>query len=820
MDLSYKWLSEYLDVKLTAEEISEILTSTGLEVGSVHKKEQIKGGLAGVVVGKVITCLKHPNADSLSVTTVDIGGDDLLDIVCGAPNVTKGQKVAVATVGCTLYPDGDDNGFKIKKSKIRGEVSEGMLCAEDELGIGKSHDGILILDDKANVGTPLYDYMNFEDDYVIEVDITPNRVDGASYIGVARDIVASLKSKGEKINLLYPNVDNFAIDDESVIIDIEVKDTDTCPIYTGLTVSNLKVAPSPDWLQNKLRTMGLSPINNVVDITNYVLFETGQPLHAFDTNKIDGNKIVVKTGMGGTIFTTLDGVERKLDNADLMICSSTKPMCIGGVFGGSDSGVSDTTTSIFLECAYFSPASIRKTAKRHGLSTDASFRFERGVDPNGLEFALKRAAILLQDVCGGKVSSPIKSVANKKFAHHKVECTVDNVNRLIGEKLTLEQITTILESLEIKVATKDNNAFVATVPTYRVDVTREVDIVEEILRIYGYDTVKIPSSVKSALQYFSGRDNYSIKEGVSDYLSSLGYNEMWSNSLTKSSYYDDLKDYPASRLTTLENPLSTDLNAMRQSLFFGGMEAIRLNQNRKNPDLRLYEFGNCYYKNKTENDGEDPLTKYSEKDFLAMFVTGAKEELSWSMPKTPSSFYTLKGQIDNVLTRANFDIDKLEINVIETDFSNEALEYSFDKQRIAIIGKVKLKFKDLFSIDNDIYYAELACQNILEKIYTRNIMFQELPKYPSVRRDLSLLLPKEVKYSELVREAMDTEKNILTKVGLFDVYEGKNLPGGTKSYALSFTLLDKKKTLNDKQIDKTMQRIQKAFEQKFACRLR
>ncbi|MFV0346344.1 MAG: phenylalanine--tRNA ligase subunit beta [Bacteroidales bacterium] len=820
MDLSYKWLSEYFDVKLSAEKISEILTSTGLEVGAVHKKEQVKGGLEGVVVGKVITCLKHPNADSLSVTTVDVGGDDLLDIVCGAPNVAEGQKVAVATVGCTLYPDGDDNGFKIKKSKIRGEVSEGMLCAEDELGIGKSHDGILILDDKASVGTPMYDYMNFEDDYVIEVDITPNRVDGASYIGVARDIVASLKSKGEKIKLLYPNVDNFANDDESLIIDIEVENADACPIYMGLTVANLKVAPSPDWLQNKLRTMGLSPINNVVDITNYVLFETGQPLHAFDVLKVDGNKIVVKTGMEGTNFTTLDDVERKLDNADLMICSSSKPMCIGGVFGGRDSGVNDSTTSIFLESAYFNPVSIRKTAKRHGLSTDASFRFERGVDPNGVAFALKRAAMMLKEICGGKISSSVKSVVSKEFTPHKVECRVDNINRLIGDKLTLEQISNILESLEIKVDAKDDNAFVAIVPTYRVDVTREVDLIEEILRIYGYDTVKIPTTVKSALQYFSGRDNYAIKEGVSDYLSSLGYNEMWSNSLTKSSYYDDLKDYPASKLTTLENPLSTDLNAMRQSLFFGGMEAIRLNQNRKNPDLRLYEFGNCYYKNKVEKDGNDPLTKYSEKDFLAMFVTGAKEELNWNMPKTPSSFYTLKGQVDNLLTRANFDVDKLEINIIETDFSAEALEYSVEGARIAVMGKVKQKFKDLFDIDNDVYYAELACQNILEQIYTRNIIFEELPKFPSVKRDLSLLLPNDVKYADLVAAALETERNILTRVGLFDVYEGKNLPEGTKSYALSFTLLDKKKTLNDKQIDKTMQRIQKTFEQKFDAKLR
>lgn len=820
MDLSYKWLSEYFDIELTAEKIGEILTSTGLEVGSIQKKEHIKGGLKGVVVGKVITCVKHPNADTLSVTTVDIGNKDLLDIVCGAPNVAEGLTVAVATVGCTLYPTDDENGFKIKKSKIRGEISEGMLCAEGELGIGNSHKGILILDKDAKPGTPLYEYMNFEDDYIIEVDITPNRVDGASYIGAARDIVASLKSKGAKINLLYPDISDFKNTDESLTIDIDVQDTNACPIYTGLTITDLKIAQSPQWLQSKLRAMGLNPVNNVVDITNYVLFETGQPLHAFDIDKIDGNKIIVKSGMGGTTFTTLDNVERKLDNTDLMICNSTNPMCIGGVLGGGDSGVSNATTSIFLESAYFNPASIRKSAKRHSLNTDASFRFERGADPNGVIFALKRAAIFLRDVCGGKISSPITSIASKKFTPQKVECTAENISRLIGEKLTLKQISNILESLEIEVDAKDDNAFVATVPTYRVDVIREVDIIEEVLRIYGYDTVMIPTSVKSALQYFSGRDNYAIKEGVSDYLSSLGYHEMWSNSLTKASYYSDLKDYPANKLTILENPLSADLNAMRQSLFFGGMEAIKLNQNRKNANLKLYEFGNCYYKNKARKDGEDPLTKYSEKDFLAMFVTGTKEEPSWNTPKTPTSFYTLKGQVDNLLIKASFNIDKLEVNILETDFSDEALEYSTNGNRIAILGKVKPKFKNLFSIDNDIYYAELACQNILENIYSRSIVFEELPKYPSVRRDLSLLLPKNVKYSDLVNTAMETEKNILANVDLFDVYEGGSLPNGTKSYALSFTLLDKKKTLADKQIDKTMLKIQKSLEQKFGAQLR
>jgi phenylalanyl-tRNA synthetase beta chain len=817
MNISYKWLKDYIDTDLRPEQLEAILTQTGLEVGSIEEVESIKGGLRGLVIGHVVTCEKHPNSDHLSKTTVDVGTGELLPIVCGAPNVAAGQKVVVATVGTTLY-DGDQE-FKIKKSKIRGEVSEGMICAEDEIGIGTSHDGIMVLPESAIVGTPAGKYFNIESDYCIEVDLTPNRVDGASHIGVARDLAAFL-GKTEKISYQKPIVDQFEVDDHSLEIPVEVVNPEACPRYCGVTISGVEIKESPEWLQNRLKTIGLSPINNVVDVTNYVLFECGQPLHAFDADEITGGKVLVQTLPAGTKFTTLDEVERELHPDDLMICNTSEPMCIAGVFGGVKSGVKGSTRNIFLESAYFDPVYVRKTARRFGLSTDASFRFERGVDPNNTIYALKRAALLIKEVAGGKISSSITDLYATPIEDFKVDVSYANIQRLVGKDLGATMIKNILTSLEIKIDSETASGLLLSVPPYRVDVKREADVIEEILRIYGYNNIEIPTQVNAALQYSVKPDPVRIRNIAADMLSAWGFNEIWSNSLTKASYYENRESLSAEKTVKLFNPLSADLNGMRQTLLFGGLEAIAYNANRKNADLRLYEFGNCYFKTGSELP-ESPLKNYSEEEHLALFVSGQKERESWALPQTGSSFFQLKAYVENLLAKFGLDTNRLKVEDFRNDLVAEGLCYAaFNGRKIVEFGIVARKLQKEFDIENPVYYADFNMANLILEHKNTKTTFNELPKYPEVRRDLALLLDKGIRFQQISDIAFKQERKLLREVDLFDVYEGKGVPEGKKSYAVSFILRDDEKTLNDKQIEKIMARFIQSFEKELGAQLR
>lgn len=816
MKIAYSWLKEYIQLNKTPEEICDILTQTGLEVGGMEEVETIKGGLQGLVIGEVMTCAEHPNSDHLSITTVNVGTNEALPIVCGAPNVAAGQKVVVATVGTTLY-DGDQE-FTIKKSKIRGEVSMGMICAEDEIGIGTDHDGIMVLDENAKVGTPAKDYFRIESDWVIEVDLTPNRIDGASVIGVARDLAAFL-SKAEKTSYSKPSVDAFKVDNHDLEIPVEVGTPEACPRYAGVTISGVEIKESPEWLQNRLKMIGHSPINNVVDITNYVLFETGQPLHAFDADEIAGNKVVVKTLNAGTKFTTLDEVERELHQDDLMICNTEEAMCIGGVFGGIKSGVKDSTKNIFLESACFDPVYIRKTARRHGLNTDASFRFERGVDPNNTIYALKRAAMLIKEIAGGNISSEIVDIYPEPIEDFKVEVSYANIARLIGKDLGAELIKNILTSLEIKIDAETETGLSLSVPPYRVDVKREADVIEEILRIYGYNNVEIPTQVNASLQTAEKPSPDGVKNLVAEMLTAQGFNEIWSNSLTKASYYENLKDFKAEQTVIILNPLSADLNGMRQTLLFGGLESIAYNANRQSKNLKFYEFGNCYFYKGTQLK-EQPANNYWEENHLGLFVTGNKEQENWTTKEDSASFFGLKSYAEKILKRLGLLNQNTQVGSSESELFSDGLSYIYNNKVVLELGIVAGSFLKKFDIDSPVYYADFNWDNVFHAHKKHKVLFDELPKFPAVRRDLALLIDKIVTFNQIKELAFKSERQLLREVDLFDVYEGKGVPEGKKSYAVSFILRDDNKTLNDKQIDKTMQRLIAAFGRDLAAELR
>ena len=817
MKISYNWLKSYIQFDHNPSQLCELLTSIGLEVGGTEEVESIRGGLKGLVIGKVVTCVPHPNSDHLSITTVDTGSGEILPIVCGAPNVRAGQKVVVAKVGTTLY-DGEQ-AFEIKKAKIRGEISEGMICSETEIGVGSDSSGIMVLPEETVIGTSASTYFKVESDWVIEVDITPNRIDGASHIGVARDIAAALKQSGEN-GYKKPSVEGFKVDNHQLDINVEVVNPEACPRYSGVSISGVEVGESPDWLKNRLKSIGLTPINNIVDITNFVLFETGQPLHAFDADQITGGKVIVKTLMPGTLFKTLDGAERKLDEKDLMICNSNEGMCIAGVFGGIDSGIKMNTRNVFLESACFDPVFIRKTSRRHGLFTDASFRFERGTDINATIYALKRAALLIQEIAGGTISSEIKDYYPQPVKGYPVEISYHNINRLIGKTIPRETLKEILGSLEIEIVAETDRGLSLMVPTYRVDVHREVDVIEEVLRIYGYNNVEIPTHVSASLSYAENPDPNKVKNVVADYLAAQGFFEMWSNSLTKSSYYEGMNDYPAEKTVKLFNPLSSDFGGMRQTLLYGGLECIQLNTNRKNSDLRLFEFGNCYFFKGTHYK-EDPAANYFEEEHLALFITGNRENQNWLTPESTTSFFLLKSFVENILTRLGFSLEQLKMNESGNEIFSEGLVYETgNKQKLVEFGVVSPKWAKPFDLENAVYYADFDWGQILWESKKNQVKFSELPKYPEVRRDLALVLDKDVKFSTIKNIAIASEKQLLKSVSLFDVYEGKGVPEGKKSYAISFILRDDYKTLNDKQIDKTMERILMACEKQAGARLR
>ncbi len=807
MKISYNWLKEYINTDLPPATIAEILTDTGLEVEGVEEIETIKGGLRGVVIGEVLTCEPHPNADRLKKTTVNVGNGEPLQIVCGAPNVAAGQKVPVATVGTTIYTDEGD--FKIKKSKIRGEVSQGMICAEDELNLGGSHDGIMVLDTDAKVGTPAAEYFNIESDHVFEIGLTPNRTDAMSHYGVARDLRAALLRHGHRgIELTLPSVNSFSVSSHNLSIDIKVENTDACPRYTGVSVKGVKVAPSPDWLQNRLRAIGLAPVNNVVDITNYVLHESGHPLHAFDADQIAGQQVIVKTMPGGSKFTTLDDKERELHQDDLMICNSEEAMCIAGVFGGAKSGVTESTQNVFLEAAYFSPVSVRKTAKRHALNTDASFRYERGVDPEMTIYALKRAASLIRDIAGGEIAMAIKDVQAKKIEGADVTLNLERMTSLIGQEIPVEMVRSILQSLDIKIKSESGGIMLLEVPPYRTDVTREADIVEEVLRIYGFNAIEIDQKMHISVAQTDPKGEGRYREMVSTALSSRGFTEIMNNSLTRPSYFNG-NGYQAEESVEMLNPLSQDLAVMRQSLLFGGLETVARNANRQRPNLKLYEFGNTYRKT---SDG------YQEANRLALWQSGQQQEESWKLNQQPTDFYYLKAEVENILRSMGFSEWK------ESDSDKEvfdfALDISINKKTVVTLGKLKSGVCKLAEVKQEVFYADMDWDYLAKKAKKNKISFSDLPRFPEVRRDLALLLDKKVSYRELKNTAENSEKKLLKRVNLFDVYEGKNLPEGKKSYAMSFILRDDEKTLNDKQVDKVMEKILLQFKQEFSAELR
>jgi len=818
MNISYNWLKDYINIDLTPEEVAAALTQVGLETGSIEEVESIKGGLKGLVVGEVLTCRPHPNSDHLSLTTVNIGEVDPLPIVCGAPNVAAGQKVIVATVGTVLYKG--EESFTISKSKIRGEVSMGMICAEDEIGIGNDHRGIMVLSPDSKVGTPASEFFNVKSDFVLEVDLTPNRIDSASHIGVARDLAAFL-SQQKETHYTRPDVSQFKVDNHSLPVSVTIENPEACPRYSGVTISGIKIKESPEWLKNRLKAIGLNPINNVVDITNYVLFETGQPLHAFDADDIAGGKIIVKTLPGGTKFQTLDAVERELNEKDLMICNAQEGMCIGGVFGGIKSGIKEVTSNIFLESAYFNPVYIRKTARRHGLNTDASFRFERGVDPNGIIYALKRAALLVKELAGGQISSEIVDVvANPSIMNpFKVSISFAHITRLIGKEIPKENIIKALKSLEIVVEEETEEGLKLSVPPYRVDVRMEADVIEEILRIYGYDKILPSPKVKSTIQHLAKPDKLKIQNLVSETLTAKGFNEIMSNSLTKSAYYENCQAFKAEHSVKLFNPLSSDLNVMRQTLLFGGLEAISRNINFRNSDLRLYEFGNVYFFDGNKKT-EKPVQNFSEEEHVGIWITGKKETPNWAVTEENTSFFTLKACLENIFLRIGIDSTQCQIEFISDDLISEGLEYRYKKNVIARIGYVDGKLLKSIDIPSDVFYGDIFWTSLLKLVGELKVSYTPLPKYPEVRRDLALLIDKQTKFSAIREWAFKAERQILRSVNVFDVYEGKNLTEGKKSYAVSFILMDEKQTLNDKQIDKTMNKLITVFEKEVGATIR
>ena len=806
MRISYNWLKQFIKLDWKSEETADLLTDLGLEVEGVELFQSVKGGLVGVVVGEVMSCEKHPDADRLKITKVNIGDNQELQIVCGAPNVAKGQKVPVATIGTMLF-DKEGIEFQIKKGKIRGQESHGMICAEDELGLGESHDGIMVLDSKLIPGTPLAKILEIENDEVFEIGLTPNRADAMSHLGVARDLKAGLAQKNIHTEFITPSSSNFRIDKRTLKIDVEVKDVKLAPRYCGVTISGLTIKPSPNWLQNRLKAIGISPKNNVVDVTNYVLHELGQPLHAFDASKING-KIIVKTLPTGTKFTTLDDVERTLHEEDIMICDEKNPLCIAGVFGGKNSGVTDSTSNIFLESAYFNPIAIRKTAKRHSLSTDASFRFERGIDPTITEYALKRAAMLIREVAGGEITSDIIDVYPKKIDDFSVILNFKNVNKIIGQEIPIETIKKILVSLDIKVTSVSDAGLGLIIPAYRVDVQREIDVIEEILRVYGYNNISYSNKINATFSNSSRTEDYKIQNIIANQMNAFGFHEIMANSLTTPDYVKLSKNLKEEFNVIMLNPLSNDLAAMRQSLLFSGLEAISYNINRRNADLKLFEFGKSYHKLPSGSQ---------ENKHLTLFLTGNRQEESWNVTQKPTDFFMFKGYVESVISKLG--LSKTETNPLQTDVFSEGSVLQIGNDVVVEFGTVNKSILKHFDIKQAVFYADFNWSFILKQLSTK-IKYQDIPKYPEVRRDLALLIDESTTFESLHAIAKQTEKTLLKNIQLFDVYEGKNLPKGKKSYALSFTLQDVNKTLKDEQIDKIMKKLQANFEKEVGAVLR
>ena len=820
MEISYKWLKEYVDFDLTPQETADALTSCGLEVDALEEVQTIKGGLKGLFVGKVLTCEMHPNSDHLHITTVDLGKGEPQQIVCGAPNVAAGQKVIVADLGCVLY-DGDKE-FVIKKSKLRGVESNGMICAEDEIGVGESHDGIIVLPEDAPVGQPAAEYYHLESDWVIEIDITANRSDALSHWGVARDLYAWLKRNGHETSLHRPDCTEFTVDNNDLPIDVEIENTEACKRYACVSITGCEVKESPEWLQNKLKVIGLRPINNIVDITNYVMMAYGQPMHCFDADMVTGHKIVVRTQPEGTKFVTLDGEEHTLGEHDLSICNSEEPMCIAGIFGGKGSGTYDTTTNVVLESAYFHPTWIRKSARRHGLSTDASYRFERGIDPNGTIYALKQAAILCKQLAGGKVSMEIKDVYPNPMADARVQLDYEYVDRLIGKEIGHDMIKAIVESLEMKVVEETAEGLLLDVPSYRVDVQRPCDVVEDILRIYGYNNVEIPTQLKSSLTILGEADKtYHLQNVIGEQLVGCGFREILNNSLTKTSYYTELNKYTEETTVKVMNPLSSDLGVMRQSLLFGGLESICRNVNHKMPNLRFFEFGNCYHYSPEKKNDEDPIKAYTEEMHLGMWITGKRVEGSWTHPDEQSSFYELKGYVLNIVKRLGVNPGIMVCDHSDNNVFGKALVLKTRAGKVLCeMGTVCHKILKKMDIAQDVFYADLNWDNLMRAIKKNETLYHDISKFPSVSRDLALLIDKSVQFEQIEQIARQTEKKLLKSVELFDVYEGKNLPAGKKSYAVNFILQDESKTLTDKQIDAIMTKLINNLKQKLGAELR
>ena len=816
MNISYKWLKEYVDFDLTPQEVCDALTSTGLEVDALEEVQSIKGGLKGLYVGKVLTCEMHPNSDHLHVTTVDLGKGEPSQIVCGAPNVAAGQKVIVADLGCVLY-DGDQE-FVIKKSKLRGVESNGMICAEDEIGIGTDHSGIIVLPEDAQVGMPAAEYYHLESDWLIEVDITANRADALSHWGVARDLYAWLIQNGYQTATHKPSIEAFKVDNHDLPIKVRIENTEACKRYACVSVTDCEVKESPEWLKNKLSTIGLRPINNIVDITNYVMMALGQPLHCFDADMVKGHEIVVKTMPEGTPFQTLDGVEHKLSDRDLAICNVEEPMCIAGVFGGKGSGTYETTKNVVLESAYFHPTWIRKSARRHGLSTDASFRFERGIDPNGTIEALKYAAILCQQLAGGKVSMEIVDEYPEKIENPIVDLKYDYVHTLIGKEIDAETIKSICQSLEMEIQKEDAEGLVLKVPAYRVDVQRPCDVVEDILRIYGYNNVEIPTQLKGSLVIKGDEDQkHKLANLVSEQLVGEGFNEILNNSLTKSAYYDDKQD----TLVHIMNPLSSDLNVMRQTLLFGGLESIAHNANRKNGNCRFFEFGNVYFFNPEKKDDENPMNAYKEEYHLGLWLTGKRVEGSWAHADEDSSFAELSAYVENTFARIGVQPGMLVRKKSENKIFSAGLTIeNRGGKLIGELGVLSKKVQKTADIDTTVYYCEMNWTALMKLIRNQKVLYTEIAKYPAVSRDLALLIDQNVEFAQIEEIACQTEKKLLKKVELFDVYEGKNLPAGKKSYAVNFILQDTEKTMGDKQIEAIMNKLIANLKQKLGAELR
>tara|TARA_R110002126_G_scaffold10639_7_gene49094 strand:- start:10562 stop:12988 length:2427 start_codon:yes stop_codon:yes gene_type:complete len=808
MKISYNWLKQFLKIDWDSNRTAELLTDLGLEVEGISPFESVKGGLRGIVVGEVLTCVKHPNADKLKLTTVNIGLEAPLQIVCGAPNVEAGQKVPVATIGTTLYT-AEGEAWVIKKGKIRGEESHGMICAEDELGLGESHDGIMVLPDSLKVGTPCSEVFEVEVDEVFEIGLTPNRADAMSHFGVARDLKAGFKQRDILKELITPPVTNFNIVNRSLKIDVEVIKSELAPRYCGITISNLIVQPSPDWLKNRLRSIGITPKNNVVDATNYVLHELGQPLHAFDAAKIKGNKIVVKTLPKGTKFTTLDGVQRTLNDDDLMICDTEKPLCIAGVLGGQNSGVTESTSSIFLESAFFNPVSVRKTAKRHNINTDASFRFERGIDIDNVEYCLKRAALLIHEIAGGDITSDIVDIYPKKKDDYHVFLTFDKINKLIGQEIPKDTIKSILASLDIKVKNVTESGLGLSIPFYRVDVQREVDVIEEILRVFGYNNVEFKEKLNASIAPTSKFEDYKVQNIIGNFLASKGFNEILANSLTSPAYNKLSEDIREEQTISMLNPLSTDLSVMRQSMLFSGLEAIAHNSNRQMHNLKIFEFGKTYHQYQTQRE---------EKKHLSILVTGNRLEDTWTTPPKKADFFYLKAIVENLLNRLG--LTHLISQPASSDILSEGISLLLANKAMVSIGVVKKSILKEFDIKEEVLYADFDWDYILEAIVNSKIIYKEIPKYPEVTRDYALLVDEQVSFKQIYDIALQTERKFLTNVNLFDVYNGENLPEGKKSYAVSYTLQDENGTLTDKQIDKIMNKLLQRYESELGAELR